>query len=306
MSFSRLVARGRAALGPFGGLVSLSPHFQGKNLLIDKLAAVFCAFGEPVRVCSPWPGTKFTVDLRDRIQRQMWCGSYEPHITRCLNAVLRPGDVFLDIGAHIGYHSFFGAKLVDEQGRVYSFEPDPQLHRCLTQNLSCFPQAQAVHCAVWDRDTLLNYERSPVSSESGWGTLTAVRDLSQGQHLSLQAVSLDTWAERIGLPHVRAIKIDAEGSEYASLRGASRILDKYRPVLIMEVNESLLRQAGTSPAQLGSLFTDRNYRLFAFSVAQLHHLDSLASCEYPDCLCLPEDESPGILSALSEDGFSIG
>ncbi len=302
----RLVARGRAAFGPLGGLMGRLPPFEGKNFLIDRLAAFCCALGKPVRECAPWPGTRFTVDLRDRIQRQMWCCSYEPHITHCLSSILRPGNIFLDVGAHIGYHSFFGANFVGDRGRVYSFEPDPQLHQRLAQNLSCFPHAQAVHCAVWDQDTLLNYERSPVSSESGWGTLTAVRDLSQGQHLMLQAVSLDTWAQRIGLQHVRAIKIDAEGSECASLRGASKILDNFRPVLIVEVNESLLRQAGTSPAELGKLLTDRSYSLFALSLAHLYRLESLASCEYPDCLCIPVDELPEILSVLSEQGFSIG
>lgn len=299
------MARGRAAFGPFGELVGLFPPFQGKNLLIDRLARVFCSFGKPVREYSPWPGTQFTVDLRDRIQRQMWCSSYEPHITHCLNAILRPGDVFLDVGAHIGYHSFFGAKLVGERGHVYSFEPDPHLHQRLEQNLSCFPHAQAVPCAVWDQDAFLTYERSSVPSESGWGTLTVVRDLSQGQHLSLQAVSLDTWAQRIGLQYVRAIKIDAEGSECACLRGASKILDKFRPILVIEVNDSLLRQGGTSSAELGSLLTNRNYQLFALSVTHLHPLVSLASCKCSDCLCIPADQLPGILSVLSDHGYSV-
>jgi FkbM family methyltransferase len=299
------VARGRAAFGPFGELIGLLPPFQGKNLLIDRLARIFCAFGKPVRAYSPWPGTQFTVDLRDRIQRQMWCSSYEPHITHCLNAILRPGDNFVDVGAHIGYHSFFAAKLVGERGQVYSFEPDPFLHQRLELNLSCFPQARAISCAVWDQDAPLTYERSFVPSESGWGTLTVVRDLSQGQHLSLQAVSLDTWAQRIGLRYVRAIKIDAEGSEYACLRGAAKFLDKFRPILVIEVNDSLLRQGGTSSAELGSLLTNQNYKLFALSVAHLHLLDFLAGCKYPDCLCIPADQLAGILSVLSEHGFSI-
>ena len=209
------------SFGPLGGVFARLPPFPGKFKLIDMMAAFSCRFGVSEGESSPWPGTHFYADLHDRIQRQMWCGSYEPHLTRCLMALLRPGDTFLDVGAHIGYCSFHAAWAVGSKGMVYSFEPNPDLFPRLQKNLSCYAQGLAIRAAVWEAEAQMNYETSSVGSESGWGTLTAVRDLGKGRHISVQSISLDGFSRRNSLSSIRAIKIDAEGSEaaHSSRRG---------------------------------------------------------------------------------------
>ncbi|MBW3630628.1 MAG: FkbM family methyltransferase, partial [Gemmatimonadetes bacterium] len=52
-------------------------------------------------------------------------GSYEAEQTALFREWLRPGDTLLDVGAHVGYYSLLGARLVGERGAVWSFEPNP-------------------------------------------------------------------------------------------------------------------------------------------------------------------------------------
>src|SRR6202163_1121267 len=51
---------------------------------------------------------------------------YEPGLVRHLAGRLRPGDVFIDVGAHIGLFSVLAAHLVGGSGRVVAFEPYPE------------------------------------------------------------------------------------------------------------------------------------------------------------------------------------
>lgn len=57
-----------------------------------------------LRVCRL--GLLFDLDLRDNVQRTLFfTGCYERRYLRNLRRLVRSGDVFVDIGAHIGIHA---------------------------------------------------------------------------------------------------------------------------------------------------------------------------------------------------------
>lgn len=290
----------RKRFGPLRGILSSLPAFHGKNRMIDLVARVASKLSSDVQEIELWPGTRFSVDLRDRVHRQMWFASYEPHVTQVLDEILRPGDAFLDVGAHIGYHSVFAAGIVGPEGRVFAFEPDPRLHARLTKNLSSFVNARALPYAVADQQTEMVFERSWDSRESGWGALTSVRDFRKGEHITVEVIPLDSWCERTGLSAIRAMKIDAEGSEGAILRGAQRVLRSIRPILCIEFNEELLRQAGESGRSLMDMLAARQYCIYEISLRALR----LASAPvFAECLCVPEESSEEVLQRLRKRGF---
>jgi FkbM family methyltransferase len=291
--------------GRLGSFLGTLPSFPGRLRLIDWLAAVARWSGTSEQETLPWSGTHFLVDLHDRIQRQMWCGCYEPHVTQCLEAVLRPGDTFLDVGANIGYHSIFAARCVGEHGNVYAFEPDPSLFTQLERNLKQFPQAHSFPLAIWESDGPMTFARSPSASESGWGSLASVRDFEEGEHVQVETVSLDSWGSQVKLSALRAMKIDAEGSELAVFRGARRILAKLSPALILEFNDVLLRKAGGSAEELAHEVRSRGYRVYELFSKQLRSRDRFPASSFAECLCLAEESTGQWLQALSKNGFQV-
>jgi FkbM family methyltransferase len=293
----------RSMFGPFGGILGALPEVPGKRRLVDYAARVARWRGGSTREVFPWPGISFFVDLEDRIQRQMWCGCYESHVTGFLQAILRPGDTFMDVGANIGYHSLFAAKIVGSSGHVFAFEPDPALYVRLRRNLNQFSQASTFPYAVWDRDAEMTFERSPCSGESGWGTLAAVRDFEQGEHVQVQAVSLDSWNQQIRLNGLRAVKMDAEGSEPAVLRGAREILTNLRPVLLVEINDVLLCQGGGSAGSVANQLLAHKYRIYQLSRHRVRQMDSVAGCTLADYICFPEEAEPELVKKLHEHGY---
>ncbi len=54
-------------------------------------------------------------------------GIFEPHSTRLVKKLVKPGDVAFDVGANIGYYSVLLSKVVGEAGQIFCFEPTARL-----------------------------------------------------------------------------------------------------------------------------------------------------------------------------------
>jgi FkbM family methyltransferase len=299
MTFVETAAHGLGTLRIGGHSV------PGQGRLVDGLGKLAgWMYGDCV-VASPWPGVHFETDLADRIQRQMWAGTYEPHVRACFDALIDPGDVYFDVGGHIGYHAVAAANRVGSAGRIFAFEADPAMYQRLARNLKQFPWAQATHAAVWDHSGTLTFSRSPVAQESGWGTLTEVRDFGNGEHLEVRAISLDDWCRDAHVTRWDVMKLDAEGSELAVLQGAQNALAKFLPIMMIEINGILLKEAGISPAQVADFLTARSYRLFSLSFGRLEPWNLARHGEFSDTLCLPVVRAAAALERLKQAGFAL-
>lgn len=285
-------------------LLSATPLFPGKGRLADALGRIWCEIGHSIGRCLSG-GTVLQVDLRDRIQRAMWGGCYEPHVRRCLAALIRPGDSILEIGAHIGYLTMFEASCVGPQGRVFAFEVDPDNFSRLSSHVCGLPWVSAVRKAVWESSGTLMFERSATRGESGWGTLTSVRDLHAGAHISVETISLDDWAATSCVPVIHGVKIDAEGSEIAILKGARKFLARFAPWMILEANDVLLRQANTSATELIGLLNNYGYRTFALNWSAVVRIDKTSVPSGGEVLCVPTPALDSVCSALVRAGFQF-
>src|ERR1700687_1321168 len=122
----------------------------GQGRLADAIGKWAGWIGGGHGVASPWPGVQFEADLNDRIQRQMWAGVYEQHVRECFDVLLKPGDVYLDVGAQVGFHAVFAAHRVGPEGHVFAFEADPQICRRLAAIFpnSLGPMPQTLPCGT--------------------------------------------------------------------------------------------------------------------------------------------------------------
>jgi len=286
-------------------ILSLAPGFPGKVRLTDAIARVASSTGRGWGKCSPGSGATIQVDLHDRIERQMWGGCYEPHVRQCLRVLLSPGNVFIDIGGHIGYHTVLGASLVGAGGRVFAFEADPENFARLRDHLGAFPWATAVNQAVWSSTGTVTFERSSEPGESGWGTLTTVRDLKRGEHFAIDTISLDDWLSESKIGCISAMKVDAEGSEVNIFRGATKLLDSVRPTVIFESNDVVLRQAKTSALALTEIFYGHAYCLFEINGTTIRRLGRKESPRCSELLGIPNELAQLTVGKFQRSGFHV-
>ena len=178
-------------------------------------------------------------------------GVWEPTLTRWIAKRLRPGDTFIDVGAHIGYYTLLAASLVAATGRVVAVEPSPSIFRALQKNLSRnrVKNVRAVRVAASDRAGVLKIFRGP-SSNLGATTLVEELGFDIEDHVDAQPLSVALRPEE--MRNVRLMKIDVEGAELEVLAGLLPLLPLARPdfELIVELHPMQLTQQGKCIEQL--------------------------------------------------------
>lgn len=149
-------------------------------------------------------------------------GAVELPVQEALAALLRPGDLVLDVGANVGFLSVIAARLVGPAGRVVAFEPVPANARQVRRNahLNGFANIDIVASAVGDhtgraRLVLARFAGGAALREAG-----APPDACG--EVEVPITTLDDWLAAQGQPAPALVKIDVEGAEPAVLGGSRR------------------------------------------------------------------------------------
>jgi FkbM family methyltransferase len=143
---------------------------------------------------------------------------------------VRPGDIVLDCGAHVGTFTrealALGAKL------VVAIEPAPENVECLRRNFSGEISAGRVlvyPAGVWDRADYLTLK---LEHRSNSGTYEVSEGTVAGSGVvRVPLTTVDALASELKLPRIDFIKLHVEGAERRALSGAQKTLAKYRPRL---------------------------------------------------------------------------
>ncbi len=157
---------------------------------------------------------------------------YEPELTSRIQAYLRPGDVFVDVGANMGYFTLLGSKLVGDVGKVLSFEPCISTSVRLTQNLqlNSITNVSIYSAALSDREGT-SFLSIPPFFNNGVST---VRDVANDNKcLPVQLRCFDGISEaQSSKDRIRLFKIDTEGHELRVLQGMQNTLKSAKSVAI--------------------------------------------------------------------------
>jgi FkbM family methyltransferase len=202
---------------------------RGKGRLADAVLSNMNGEFE----CHPLPGVAVSVRANQQIERWMWAGAYETELVSLLKKTLRPGMIFLDLGANIGYFSVIAAALVKDSGQVYAFEPMPQNLARLRRNLAQFPWAVAQPYAVGNvtGEVPIHYSEK----EAGWASIHDQHGLGNLPCNSIVSVlRLDDWLQSSSVNRLDFIKLDIEGSELDALLGGRQMLRHFHPTIVAE------------------------------------------------------------------------
>ena len=92
----------------------------------------------------------------------------EPYTAQAIKSNLKAGDTFWDIGAYIGWFSLLASKIVGPNGRVFSFEPSPDVFNLLSANTEGLHSIRAIRCGVGSIDTVAVFSAQGVSSAASF------------------------------------------------------------------------------------------------------------------------------------------
>jgi FkbM family methyltransferase len=181
--------------------------------------------------------------------------------------VLRPGDLFVDVGSNVGAYALWAA---DAGAEVSAVEPNPAAAATLRANVALNDLPIAVReCALAAEPgrLWLTRDRGPMNH------------LAAGSSPEADPVDADTLDNLIGDRFAAGVKIDVEGAERLVLQGAERALAEHRiGVLQVEWNTTSMSTLGETRAPVADLLARHGYRLARPDhVGVLHPAPAVAS-----------------------------
>lgn len=187
----------------------------------------------------------------------------EPELVN-LHLFLRPGDVFMDVGANAGVFSMKAARCVQEEGLVIAIEPLPDMFCTIQRNvrLNGFNNFRLRNFCASDRNGIaefwINFGKPNSAS-------LLQRDPTASRVTPL-CLTLDEFMRLEGVQRVDYLKIDAEGAEPQILKGATDLIARFKPVIQVEVTLSDARElAGYEewkhPGSVNSILLPHGHRL---------------------------------------------
>ena len=240
----------------------------------------YTATNKPVRRAQRWDhlqkpftiqwfhGIKIYIYPGEEISRCLYVeGFYEPNQMCFLDSYLKPGMTVMDVGAHNGIYSLFCADKVGVSGKVLALEPSRREFEKLRLNISInqFQNIRIFHVAAYDSETTLDLKiaKTPHTGHNTLGNF-AYQETTLDDIEAVQTSSLNQFIQTENLERVDLIKIDAEGSEMNVLRGAENILEKFHPVLLLEIFPPALTAHGDTAADIWSFLTGKGYHFFVY------------------------------------------
>lgn len=178
-------------------------------------------------------GIKMELDPQEWLQIHLLTGqAHEPRTMNLIETILRPGDVHVDVGAHVGFHTLVAARCVGQGGRVIAIDPQPyNCDRILTNaEINGFSNILVVMAAAGADDgfcLLHNQKRNDKSRLSLSGAGVGDTNLQ----FEVPIVRLDSVLSRHGVERVTLLKIDVEGYEQQVLDGAKESLSRTQHII---------------------------------------------------------------------------
>tara|TARA_R110000803_G_scaffold58377_3_gene116560 strand:- start:1 stop:696 length:696 start_codon:yes stop_codon:yes gene_type:complete len=193
-------------------------------------------------------------------------GVWEKKISHKIFTDCKDGQLAIDIGANIGIHT---VSMLDgvKGGSVIAFEPQEDLSKCLIKTLSGISNNYLISTNLVSNK---NENKLFYSDGSGRSRIPIEGDryVKNWNKTYIQSTTLDDFLLKNNqeLP-LCLIKIDVEGHEFEVLEGAKNTINKYEPIIYIEVwnkkgdLNKLVEWCTTNGYNMDKL-TPNDYRLF--------------------------------------------
>lgn len=229
-------------------------------------------------------GVRIRLHFDSELSKLIYVNDFERTEREFLKAYLKPGDLFVDVGANIGLFSLVAAKLVGPSGRVYAFEPTGRIYERLAINrmlngfecMACFRLALSDHIG----------QQSLFVSKDGFDAWNSFAHPVAGQSFDHELVGCETW-DHFAIQHdllgkVSMIKLDVEGWEIPVLSGAKETLAREdAPLLQVEFTDAVSQSAGFLCKDSYRMLEDFGYRMFLYDARTRELLHDPIREDYP-------------------------
>lgn len=179
----------------------------------------------------------------------------EIHVAKIMEEKIKEGDTVFDIGAHFGYYTLLMAKKVGYLGKVISFEPSKKTREILRKNVrknNFQNRVKIENKGVSNKEEILRFnykEFSPMNS---------FLDRNFPGGTKIECIDIDSYCEKnfIGPDF---LKIDAEAFEEKVITGMKKVIKKFHPKVVLEMDKD-----SSGSKNIFKIFKDSGYKIYTW------------------------------------------
>ncbi len=182
--------------------------------------------------------------------------TFEPFQTFLFRKFVKEGMTVIDVGANIGYYTVIAGKRVGQNGKVFSFEPEPKNFSYLKQNIevnnlkNVTPSQVALSNKTGTENLFLFSENT--------GSYSLVDNRKTQTSIPVKIDMLDNVLQE----KVDIIKMDIEGAEYLALEGMKQVISRSPGLIIMtEFFPNAIKRFNKEPLGFLKMLTDFGFNL---------------------------------------------
>jgi FkbM family methyltransferase len=203
---------------------------------------IYAAF---LRVITAGRGVAWRVDDSMTLRLDPRCRwirdpNYEKPVVSYLRSKVQPGDVCIDVGAHVGFYVLQFAAWTAPSGHVVAFEPNPTARAVLESNLALNHMTSRVtveRTAVGEKAGIAELFHS--TDTSGLSRLAAPNpEGAAGHSIQVPVTTLDAYCEAHAI-RPSWLLVDVEGAELSVLKGAAALIRNTPINVVVEMHPSL-------------------------------------------------------------------
>ncbi|MDE1888998.1 MAG: FkbM family methyltransferase [Planctomycetota bacterium] len=213
---------------------------------------------------------------------------------------IKKGSFAIDIGAHIGDTTIPMAIAAGKEGLVLALDPNPYVFKILEVNSSLNKDKARIIplCfAATDADGEFYYNSSEATFNNGG--ISEIKSKKHGRYSlnqKIKGINLENYLRknyRDLLPNLSLIKIDAEGYDKEVLKSISKLIEEFKPSIIVECFSKLTKQ---ERYELFDIIENKGYILFYFQdfevntdIKQIAKND-MTNWEHFDIYAIPQEK----------------
>ena len=223
---------------------------------------------------------KFIVDIEDKRSTPLESfnfDTYEYYDSKMLFTLSRECKTIFDIGANLGWYSIFLA-LIDDKKRILSFEPISETFNALKKNISInnVRSIKTYNLALSDEQKEMEMFYSP--SLTGASSFKNLQE-KETQTKIIKTNTLDNFIEIAEVDSLDFIKCDVEGAELLVVEGGLKSIEKYKPILFLEMLRKWANKFGYHPNEIIERLKPLNYRCFKVKNTKLSEVIEISDSE---------------------------
>lgn len=206
--------------------------------------SIYSKLAENLQYISPsYYKSRFFKKLKGLTSQNLLERKVEPEFL-WIKEILGKDSVFMDVGANVGAYLYTLENHLKPEN-IYAFEPNLQLFKRLKR---LFPKVNLLSFALSDVSTIAEFKIPVINGEKVHtrGTLqTSIKEKNEEKTIlqKVEVKPLDdlvfdkTQTNKLNLKNLDFIKIDVEGNEMQTLRGAKKTIEKFKPILMVEMEQ---------------------------------------------------------------------